>query len=425
MSSPDREEGPAKVSILAHYREAALAKLEKLAKRAAKYGQEISWTERPYVDEVERVDWSGEKKKVLIHRIEFAIEGTAPRIGEYKFLASLEKVPGGVMISAVKGAEIGPAGRNWDGRCEHCHQPRQRFYAFVVESPDGERKIVGKSCLRDHLGMDVPAGALAMFRFDPESEIGGGEEGGWGGYGRWEESTLGVVATARAAIAIWGWRPSSHEGMTTASYCNLIFSPPHYYKGQEINREERRALRDELKAKADHYYEEAQKIIEWGKNLDPRSDYEHNLKIALNSDFVIGKTLNLVISACAAYDRQVAVADQRRKEREELEARRAALPKSVHLGQPGERLNAVVTIERVIALPDNGFGPSTLFKMRSDDGPVLAWKTGSGAKFGENYVERGQRFKIAFTVKAHTEFRDEAETRVLRVKFLEAVKEAA
>lgn len=426
MQSPDRQEGPVKVSILAHYRDAARDKLQKLAKRAAKYGQEISWTERPYVEEVQRVDWSGEKKKVLIHRIEFEITGTAPRCGDYKFLAALERAPGGVLISAVKGAEIGPAGREWDGRCEHCRQPRQRVYAYVVESADGERKIVGKSCLRDHLGMDVPAGLLALFQFEPEDISGGDEEGGWGGYGRWEESTLGVIAAARAAIAIWGWRPSSHEGMTTSSYVNLIFGPVHRdSKGREINAEERKALRDELKAKADHYYDEAQKVLEWGRNLEPRSDYEHNLKVALAGDFVISKTFNLVISACAAYDRQVAVEDKRRAEREAEEARKAAMPKSFHLGQPGERLEAVVTIEHAFAMPDNGFGPSTLYKMRSDEGPVLAWFTSSGAKCGKDYVERGQRFRIAFTVKAHGEFRDEAETRVLRVKFLEAVKEAA
>lgn len=426
MSSPDREQGPAKVSILAHYRDAAREKLAKVAKKAAKYGQEISWTERPYVETVKRVDWSGEERKIDIHRIEFEIVGSAPRIGDYKFLAELERVPGGVMISAVKGAEIGPAGRNWDGRCEHCHQPRQRFYAYVVENGAGERKIVGKSCLRDHLGMDVPAGLLSMFRFDPEKEIGGEDEGGWGGYGRWEESTLGVIAAARAAIAIWGWRPSSHEGWTTSSYVNLVFGKiERDSKGREYNAKERAQLRAELKDKAEHYYEEAKRVLEWGQNMEPRSDYEHNLKIALNSDFVIGKTFNLVISACAAFDRQVAREDERRKQREAEEARKASMPKSFHVGKVGERLEAVVTVEAAFAMPDRGFGPSTLFKLRSDEGPVLAWFTSAGAKCGKDYVERGQRFKIAFTVKEHTEFRDEAETRVLRVKFIEAVKEAA
>lgn len=422
MSLPNKEQGPAKVSILAHYRDAAREKLAKVAKRAAKYGQEISWTERPYVETVKRIDWSGEKREIEIHRIEFEISGSAPRVGDHKFLAALENVPGGVMISAVRGAEIGPAGRNWDGRCEHCHQPRQRVYGYVVEDGKGERKIVGKSCLRDYLGTDVPVGLLAMFQFDPEREIGGDEEGGWGGYGRWEESTLGVIAAARAAIAIWGWRPSSHEGMNTASYVNLIFGQVQYYKGQEINKEERAQLRAELKAKADHYYEVANQVIEWGKNMNPRNDYEHNLKIALNSDFVIGKTFNLVISACAAFDRQVAREDEIKAKREAERAARAARPKSFHLGQPGERLERIVTIERKIGLPDNGFGPSILFSMQADDGPILKWITSSSPMFGKDYVDTGQRFKIDFTVKAHGEFRDEAETRVLRVKFKEKVQ---
>ena len=35
------------VSIFAHHRDAALAKLAKLARKADRYGQSITWTERP------------------------------------------------------------------------------------------------------------------------------------------------------------------------------------------------------------------------------------------------------------------------------------------------------------------------------------------------------------------------------------------
>lgn len=417
----------AQVAIFAHHRAAAVAKLEKLAKKAAKYGQSITWTERPFTETVKRGRWDDEKIEVQLHKIEFTVTGDAPRVGEYRFLASLEQAPGGVLVSGIREAEIGALGYEWDGRCDHCGSNRYRKQAFVVEGPDGSRKIVGKSCLRDHLGTDIPGNMLNAFTFDDIAGMGADEEeGGWGGYGRWEESTLGVIATARAAIALYGWRPSSFEGMTTSTYVNLVYSPPSRdHKGRVVHDEERQAIRTELRERGEHYYETARKVIDWGQALQPRGDYEHNLKVALNADIVIGKTFALVVSAAAAYDRQVAREDEAKKRREAEEARLASMPKSFHLGQPGDKLSAAVTIEQRRVLPDYGFGCSMLYVMRADDGALLSWKTSTDPRVNGKPTEVGERYRIAFTVKSHAEFRDTPETRVARVKFEALLEQAA
>lgn len=412
------EAATCKVAIFAHHRSLAIGKLEKLAKRAARYGQSITWTERPFVERIAFYDWSGERQTKDVHRVELSVTGSAPKAGEYVFLAQLERMPGGVMVSAVTGAEIGQLGYEWNGRCDHCGSNRARRVAFVVEGPDG-RKIVGKSCLRDHLGTDAPEGLLWQFaQFKELDAASKDEEWGGGGY-RWEESTLGVIATARAAIALYGWRPSSHEGFTTATYTNLLYSPPSRdSKGRDVHATERAALRTDLKERGDHYRAEAEAVVDWGRNLTPRGDYEHNLKVALAGDVVVGKTFNLVVSACAAFDRQVAREDEAKRQREAEEAKRASMPKSNHTGQPGERITHTITVEAVIGLPDYGYGPSTLYKLRSDEGPVLAWKTSSGApRIDGKPLQQGDRAVVAATVKDHAEFRGEKETRVLRAKF--------
>jgi hypothetical protein len=110
--------------------------------------------------------------------------------------------------------------------------------------------------------------------------------------------------------------------------------------------------------------------------------------------------------------------DEQRREREAKEAARANMPKSTHVGQPGDRITHTVTVEAVIGLPDYGYGPSTLYKLRSDAGPVLAWKTGSGApRIDGKPLQQGDRATVTATVKAHADFKGEAETRVLRAKF--------
>lgn len=411
------------VPVLAIYAGEARAKLEKLQRRAAKYGQVISWSEtkRTEVQIIKRPD--GQEIKREIERIDFDVEGEAPRVGDFKFLASLERAEGGVLVSAVKhdGPDIGKLGYKWDGRCEHCRTNRMRQYGYVVEDEKGKRKVVGKTCLRDYVGTDVPAAALWIF--ESVREFGGSdEEGGWsGGYG-YAELIEGVVAITRAAIAIWGWRPSSHEGISTSSYVSMYTSPRRDTdrRGRDIWADERRQLDEELKARGDFYEAEALKVVEWGRNLKPRGDYEHNLKVAMSGTYVVGKTFNLVVSACAAYDRQVAVEDEAKARRLAEEAERAAinaLPPSKFAGSVGGKVAFdEVIVDRVLAMPDNGFGPSQLYKFKALSGELLCWFTGSFPKVGGAPVKANERFKLAGTVKSHRTYNEVEETQIIRAK---------
>lgn len=199
--------------------------------------------------------------------------------------------------------------------------------------------------------------------------------------------------------------------MPTSGYVSLLWSVG---KQRELNREEIAALENEMKLRADEYVEIADNILAWAANVEPRNDYEHNLKIALAGDSVTGKTFGLVVSACAAYDKQQAVIADR-KERAEREAEQAAA--SFHFGEAGERYRAVtVSVEKTIGMPDRGYGPSTLYVLRTDDGALLKWFTGSGPRHNGKAIERGDKFAADFTVKKHEEYRGAAQTVVTRVK---------
>lgn len=410
--------GPKVVPVLAFYAPEARAKLEKLQRRAARYGQVISWTETARTETTKRVRPDGKTVDVVVERVDFAVDGEAPRVGDFRFLASLERHEGGVLVSSIGSVEIGSIGYDWTGGCEHCGSNRRRSYGYVVEGPDGERKVVGKSCLRDFTGCDVPASAISIFEY--LRDFGGSDEESesWGGSGRWAETIEGVIATTRAAIALWGWRPSSHEGQTTASYVNLVYAKRSYDRqGREYNGEERKALEAELAARTDHYEDEAQSVLDWGRDLSPRGDYEHNLKVALAGSYVDGKTFNLVVSACAAFDRQVAREDEAKAKREAEAARKAALPPSFWVGSIGVRKDfGIVTVEGVYAMPDNGFGPSQLYKFRTEDGALLSWFSSSFPRIDGSPVTANDRVALVATVKDHTEFKGDKETRLTRAK---------
>lgn len=400
------------VTVLAHYAPAARAKLEKLQRKAARYGQVINWTETARTETRKRPLWNGKIEEYQQPLVDFDVAGEAPRVGPYRFLAAVERAPGGNLIAGVAGVEIGDLGREWDGRCEHCHAPRGRKTAYVVENTEtGERKIVGKTCLRDHLGTDAPAGAIALFQWEREP-VSRDDEESWGGFTPWHESTRYIIAAARAAIALWGWRPNSaaDDGLTTSGYVSLLWSRG---KTREANKAEIEALRAEMTLRADEYVAVADAILAWGADLQPRGDYEHNLKIALASDLVNGKTFGLVVSACAAFDKQKAIVEER-AERAKREAEQAAA--SRHFGEVGTRYRGVeLTVEGTRAMAAGQFGPTILYTLRTPCGAILKWFTGSAPRLDGKRIERGDKFVGDFSVKKHGEFRGAQETTVTRV----------
>lgn len=401
------------VTILAQYAPAARSKLDKLQKRAARYAQQITWTETARLERRSRALWDGSKKEYEQPVVDFCVSGEAPRVGPFRFLGEIERTPHGVLISALAGTEIGALGRDWAGGCEHCNTNRGRKKAYIVENTEtGERKAVGKSCLRDHLGVDVPAGTLSVFQWeraplDDECES-------WGGFTPWYECTRYVIAAARAAIALWGWRPnSSCSGgeRSTSGYVSLLWASA---ETRRYHKPEVDALIAEMTLRADEYVADADAILAWGAAMEPRGDYEHNLQIALRGDNVTAKTVGLVVSACAAYDKQKAVVEERAEQAARRDEQAAA---SRWFGTEGLRYRGVdVSVVSAFGMPDRGFGPSVAYGLVTSDGELLKWFTGRNPRKDGKRIEPGDRFTADFAVKKHNEFRGAQETVVTRLK---------
>lgn len=405
------------VTIIAENAKDARAKLVKLQARAARYGQSITFTFSP-VREVERktVDPAGRKITYAERFIDVEVEGEAPRVGKHVLLASLEREAGGVIVNTVPGSEteVGNIGRKWDGRCDHCKVSRTRTKGFVVA--DGKHKlVVGRSCLRDYLGIDVPEGVLSAFQFARDlRDMGDPDE--LGGLG-WRDPltvTASLLTATSAAIDLWGWSPASgsaDHGDTTKGRVALL-SRTDDLKGLEKQR--RQQLEAELRDNAAKHAERAAAVIAWGRNdLRPgNSDYLHNLKLLLACDTVQAKRAGYVCSAVTAYER-----DQGRK----LEAKREAAnaPASHHVEAVGDRLATDVTVERIVALPDYGFGCMSIYCMRQANGALLSWKTSPDAVAVQG-VGVGDQVKLTGTVKAHADFKGTPETRLTRCRLVKA-----
>lgn len=392
------------ITVLHARRDEARKVLTKLSKKAHRYGcPDIKFTAGPprqvedYV-----VDWDGSGRKVTQLVCDFFVEGDAPKVGNYEFVAKLEFTAGGVLVQNAPGKQASERFRNVGSWCDHCETDRQRRDVFVVEDDEGNQMQVGRTCLRDFLGMDSPNAIMGRFRFWQEIDD---VERGLGMAYQWSASTVGMLELSAVGIRLFGWcskgQANMDESLTpTVTYVMLGLTT------QTLSRTEANLKRRLIAELSDSDREMAHRVLSWARGLDGSNDYYHNLRVVLTPEAQDDpKRAGLVVSAVAAY--------QREEERQlRLTKERAEASKSVHLGAEKERLKGLLvtkTDSRVVG--GSSFGECVLIKFRTEDGNVLSWFTGSGTG-----RENGEQFVIDGTVKRHTEFNGVKETQLTRVK---------
>lgn len=394
------------VTIRACYIDEARAILNKLADRAESYGQIITWQEEFGEREVVRVRWDGERISVKEKWVSLFVDGAAPKIGNHKFVAMLERMKGGTIVRTIPDVELGDFGRDWDGECAHCGSKRDRVHGYVIEDENG-MTIVGKSCVRDYLGMDNPQRMLGVLRDITDlSNMGEDEEGGLG-YSPWTTAVWGVVAAARAAVGMFGYGKKDMGVMSTIGLVRSLSG-----KGRKTPEQE--SLLREFNTRGEHYYSEAWKVIEWARAQEnPKSDYLHNLKVILGSDYIRDKDMGLAVSAVVAYDNEMA------RLRRIEDAKNNHVASTGYVGVLKTRMEAEVTIERIITV-NNQWGNYRIFLFRTTDGAVLKWTTSTetDTRLGDRPANANDRVKLSFNPQKHELYQGEPQTTVNRCKML-------
>ena len=392
-------------TIRAQYLDDARDILNKLADKAESYGQQITWMEHPFDRQVRRLRWDGKPIMVTEKWVSLFVDGTAPRYGDFKFVAMLERLKGGVIVKSIPDVEIGEYGQDWNGSCDHCGSTRARVHGYVIEDPNG-RKIVGKSCVRDYLGMDNPQMMLRVLQEVTALSNMGDEEEGFGRGGVWSTEVWGVVAAASAAVALFGYGKADMDELSTKSRVQKLMSsaPP---KGDEEKK-----LKAEMDTRGDHYYDLARATIDWARNLDPKgSDYLNNVKVILSSDYIGAKHLGVAVSAASAYQQHLA-----RLQRIE-DAKNGVSASTGHVGVLKKRMEADVTVERIIAI-NNQWGNYRIFIFRTTDGANMKWTTSNDTDtmVGDRPLNQGDKVRLAFTPQKHDMYQDQPQTVVNRCK---------
>ena len=198
----------ATITILAARAAPARKALEKVAKKAVRYGVPFEFKlGETYEETRERrsdLHPSGYVKYVVRLR-DVTVTTDTPVVGDYEFLASVELTPAGNYVDTVPGVELPPEYRTTDNRCEHCQASRARKHVYVARNVEtGELTQVGRTCLRDFLGTDTPEKVVNRFTFFRQLK-GLDEEEGWGDGFRgsyWADDLQHILAVALVSVRL-------------------------------------------------------------------------------------------------------------------------------------------------------------------------------------------------------------------------------
>lgn len=389
-------------TILAERLDEARKELDKLVRRANRYGGEISYTVgAPYIQERTIEDWDGGIRKVRVQVVDINTVGEAPRVGDYTFLARIDHPQGMANMVMVHPDYEGQVDKKWwhaASGCEHCRRDRKRADTFIVRHNVHLHQLqVGRTCLRDFLGIDNPELIIRKFetikRFNDFSES----------YGRmeWAHATLEILEVTACLVRTKGWCPKSaanDETPSTSSIVDVVLDD------KKVKNEWRQFVKENI---TDADRKLAEDTLGWLRNvLSPTSTYDHNLKVVGLSDVLTDRRyLGILVSSVSAYCKTIA--------RELAYAQRKAVAaKSEWLGQEGQRLRQIkVRQEMARAIAGGYYGDSILYKFVTEKGEVLTWITGSGTD-----RHNGDEFLIDASVKKHSEYQGAKETLLTRVK---------
>ena len=349
------------------------------------------------------------------------IEGAAPQVAGYKFMATIQHKDGGNIIRTVPGQENNENIQQfYEARpdyCDHCHKRRNRIDTFIVKGNDGQLRQVGRNCLADFLGGQDPKQILWYFSLrDLVNRAVSESDEETMRFGRHRElgvSPKRVLSAAAAIIRTYGYQKNMHgeEGYgrepTSRKVRWAIFDRklPTGHNSHEF-REERKAL---LKV-ADNPTSEDQdlvnKAVEWFNAIPQeeknRSEFFHNIEVLLRSEAVTPRDVGFLGAIFPAYHRATAQAKEKTEQ---------ATKKNETIGVVGEKLPPTeVTVVSTQNIQSN-YGTTQLCRMEDNEGRLLVWFNSGGTR-----LEANQKLTIVGTIKKHDEFKGRHQTILARVK---------
>jgi len=325
----------------------------------------------------------------------------------------------GIVQCFFKDSELIKQYKDTDFHCDHCHKKVSRNSVVILEHENGERKIVGTSCVKEFTkGLDgnliaefadftnilndeekLIIKALGFYEESEKTVADIDEEffkdfiksNGVIGY-----SVKDIVACASSLIEAYGFEPTCSFNATWKQ----ILSTYEENDYSEYNKLE------------------AEKAIDWIASLTDdeyiKNNYLFNLRQIVDAGYCTMRHFGILASLIPAYKKEMAKNIQKEKS------------KSNFVGNIGDKIAVEVSILKSISY-ESVYGGGFFHIFMDADGNVFKWNTKKYLRdkdCGYKDLEQGDKIFISGTIKDHDEYRGEKQTVITRCKF-SVIKEIA
>ena len=347
-----------------------------------------------YIVENERMEMTtDEDKNVFYNKVfDFVVTGESVTINGYEIVARMESVNGSNIISKINETVDIPVMYYDRVFCDHCNSRKNYRYSILIQNTETkEFKQVGKTCLKEYLNYYTVESSLDFYEMLETLEFEYVEPTHF--HDECYIDLSKVINITLQAVKDSGYVKSDDYTLDTKHIvCDSIWhygsTPKYTYKKE--------------------FKEEEETIINHFRNLENiNSEYLHNLKSLMATDYTMAKYINFVISSVPSYKNMVAreVAKQRKNEQRAL---------SEFVGAIGER-NTYTDVVLYNCFPFNTqWGVSYLYVIATDieeKHHVLVWFSSSCYD-----VDNGDTFDIIGTIKEHKEYQGTKQTALTRCK---------
>ena len=378
------------ITVYASEADEVSKKLDKLAKKADKYGVAFKYTrgeEHPTEVAVCKIDpatctrYKVDTFTAMGVDFEIGYEGLIKHDG-WTVIAKLEHGDEGNIVTPFGEGEADKAWYTAEARCDHCNTNRLRAVTFIVEK-DGKRKQVGKSCLKDYTGISPMTAAIWAEIVALDVNDNGLEDWERRGGNNLMYPTEHVIAIACDMVKTYGYRKSEECNSTKAMVIENIKAEPSA-EGKE----------------------KAAKIVEWLTGINEHTywnDLEWNGAVLVRSGYAKANNFGRLAYLPVAYDKMI-------KRQAEIEAEDKVAAKSQYVGAVGDRLTVNTETVELVTSWDTMYGVTYLYKFVDADGNVFIWKASSAQDISKHGLT------IKGTVKEHSEYNGTKQTVLTRCK---------
>lgn len=395
------------IQVLVHREKEAIKALEKIAKKANKYGNDVITYERGEEIEIDYhyealVDMVAIPKIIKMKAVTYHVTGQAPKIEGYTFLAKIEPLSDNKnLLHRVPDLDdtikVDDKFKTTKMHCEHCNVNRYRKDVYVLQNDKTQEQIqVGRTCLRDYLGVDTPEAVLSAFRYI--AEVRDMTETYRSHGHEVVASQEDILTFACAEIRQNGYIRTRDEGVSTAQLIGSCF--------HESNKPEIRAI---ISSVTEKDKEKARAIIEYFTNIDASgNDYLYNLQSLILADCItMYKHFNILVSGVVAYDRaQGKIVEKENKPKRLNE----------HFGNRGEKIKVEGAQIVHYDIKDGHYGQFAIVKMLDVKGRMFTTFTTSDKINWSEYQHDKKPFNFTAKVKDFNEYQGRKETVVTHVK---------